>query len=182
MNICLTFTLHVLACPRFILTRFWFTISLGAEKSKNWLHSVVVDVQEVTPGDVWNVAFRQANDDGTHSNEISLVYVLEPTCEVIGQPPRPSSSSQAQACAPSVTLRADWSAYVHTQARATGDIRSSLCSQLKWAHFAEYDRGISRLWLTRIAKEGDDGIEKRRVAERYVLASVVANRYLYIRV
>lgn len=130
-------------------------------------------MQEVVPGDIWSVTFLSARADGAQNSRTRAVYVLEATCEVIGNPLQSQNPEVNQLTLP---LRADWSAYVDSQINTIGNERLSLLSQLKWTHFAEYERGISRLWLARMAKEGEEGTEKRRVAERYVFASVIANR------
>lgn len=104
------------------------------------------------------------------------MYVLEATCEVIGHPEvRMDGENALQNTIP---LRADWSAYVHQHLTRMGGIyHSSLMERLKWANYEEYSRGISKLWLSRIEAEGKIGAAKRVVAERYVLACVVSNRY-----
>ena len=75
-------------------------------------------------------------------------------------------------------LRADWTTYIQQQVsnHRQGNAVQSLLSHLKWANYEEYNRGISKLWLTRIASESLLGLAKKVVAERYVLACVVDNR------
>jgi hypothetical protein len=101
------------------------------------------------------------------------VHVIEATCEVVGTS-SPTLFDQPSSVLP--TLRADWSTYISPSSQTTGIHLATLLSQLKWAHQGEYDRGLSRAWLTRTINEGYAGAEKRRIAERYVLACVVSNR------
>lgn len=164
--------------PRFTLTRFWFALSLGGEGSEHWLDGLVVDAQEVVPEEIWRIAMLQSGDD---NRTIATFYVLEATCEVIGFSGEPEPGSEGSgsngrklrmAC-----LRADWSSYIHKRGTESASPSNSLLSCIKWAHFEEYERGISRLWLKRTANEGEVGAFKRTVAERYILACVVGNRY-----
>lgn len=165
--------------PRFLMTRFWFAVSLGGQSSENWLLGTIVDTQETVPGEIWTVNIHTAADPPSSSTpKVETLYVLEATCEVIGHPPQPSQPQAAQS--PSTILRADWSAYIATFAQTRqatkGSSGPSLLSHLKWANYEEYDQGISKHWLRRISSEGDAGVAKRTVAFRYVLACVVANR------
>lgn len=124
---------------------------------------MIVDTQELVAGDVWSITVSS-------SASTEVYYVLAATCEVVG--------SSAQDLLP---LRADWSAYINTQS-SPSPVKAptfSLMSQLKWINHEEYDKGISRVWLKRIQGDGELGAAKRAVAGRYVLACVVANRYVY---
>ncbi|KAI0081570.1 hypothetical protein K474DRAFT_1768489 [Panus rudis PR-1116 ss-1] len=154
---------------RFALTRLWFSLSIGGKDHEAWLEDTVIDTQEIVPGEICRITVQDHNSSSLQRS----FYVLEPTGEVVGHAPlpsRPTCSSSSPAILP---LRADWSAYI--QDRVSGAERSSLLESLKWANYEEYDRGISRLWLRRIAGEGRLGAAKRTVAERYVLACLVAN-------
>ncbi|KAI0084794.1 hypothetical protein BDY19DRAFT_476849 [Irpex rosettiformis] len=164
---------------RFLLTRFWFAISIGGIKADSWLRGTIIAAEEVVAGEIWSVSFLPFDQNG---HRPAIFYILESTCEVIGHAPPPShlqatenSCTVDKLTSTSLPLRADWSSYVHSALSRSGVETASVLSQLKWAHQEEYDRGISRVWLTRISNEGDAGVEKRRVAERYVLACVVAN-------
>lgn len=163
---------------RFVMTSFWFALSIGGRKSEEWLRGTVIDAQEVIPEEIWRVTVRIR--DAVNGIQTSSFYVLERTCEVIGYgaSPRGSSGPTGELS----NLRVDWSAhiqrYVAFSSRLTPlDNGTSILGQVKWAHYEEYDRGISRLWRKRIGQEGDTGKSKLLVAERYILACVVANRY-----
>lgn len=148
---------------RFVLTRLWFTLSVGTNQRDPsvWLKHIVEDAQEVVKGEIWAITIR----DG---NSLAEFYVLESTCEVIG---RALNTPQLEVY--SSELRADWSRYISSHTAGSRDLISE---NLRWANYDEYNRGISRHWLRRISGEGDAGLSKKVVAERYVLACVVANR------
>ena len=148
----------------------WFAVSVGAygHDASTWSRSVIRDVREVVKGEVWQVI---AQDDGT--GESCSFYVLEATCEVIGRPP----SSQGEN-ALGYRLRADWTAWISQHAQApTLDARpSSLLNCVKWSNTEDYHQGISKAWLCRVQGQDVENIAKRSIAERYILACVVANR------
>ncbi|KAG1742363.1 uncharacterized protein EDB91DRAFT_1128833 [Suillus paluster] len=150
---------------RFVLTRLWFTLSTGTNgrDPSAWLKDTVEDAQEVVKGEIWAITIR----DG---NSLSEFYVLESTCEVIG---RAFNAPQLEVY--SSGLRADWSEYISSCTGASVEPRNLISEHLRWANYEEYDRGISRHWLRRIFGEGDVGLAKKVVAERYVMACVVAN-------
>ncbi|KAG2039551.1 hypothetical protein BDR03DRAFT_1008877 [Suillus americanus] len=155
---------QVAVALRFILTRLWFTLSVGTNRRdpSAWLKHTVEDAQEVVKGEIWTITIR----DG---NSLSEFYVLESTCEVIGR----ALNAQLEVYSPG--LRADWSRYLSSHAGVSAGPRNLISENLRWADYEEYDRGISRHWLLRISAEGDVGLLKKVVAERYVLACVVAN-------
>ncbi|KAM5538672.1 hypothetical protein V8D89_007701, partial [Ganoderma adspersum] len=168
---------------RFALTRAWFELSVGSPHDSrtnpdSWLHGTIVDVQEVVPTEVWSVTIEHAANR-TRPRRRETLYVLEATCEVIGLPVIgvADSASGVRATSTSYPLRVDWSTYVaHRMVHATeSSTADQLLSHLKWACQEDYDRGISTLWLRKIAMEGQAGTAKRTVAERYVLASVIGN-------
>lgn len=161
-----------------MLTSFWFALSIGGRRSEDWLHGTVVDVQEVVPGEVWSVTVC-IDGDGTRVARLSCFYVLESTCEVIGHAAASNNSSVAAESNSLRELRVDWSAYIRRRMEDAPDRSSGrgVVDHLKWANYEEYDRGISRLWFKRLVKQGELGKAKRTIAERYIMASVVANRY-----
>ncbi|KAI0055313.1 hypothetical protein BV25DRAFT_1767857, partial [Artomyces pyxidatus] len=158
---------------RFLLTRVWFALSVGSARGDpfEWLRDVVVDAQETVPGEVWTVSVR-----GAASGDVEHFHVLEATCEPIGRlPPANPSDLELFGFDPNVhPLRADWAAYISDHGTA------SLPKSLRWAHQAEYERGISRHWRKRMDDmrkgEGADlAVALLDTAERYVLACVVGN-------
>ncbi|KAI9568600.1 hypothetical protein HD554DRAFT_2172371 [Boletus coccyginus] len=153
---------------RFVLTRMWFAISVGAygHDASTWSRCVIQDVREVVKGEIWQVIAQDGGTGGSCS-----FYVLEATCEVIGQPP----SSQGEN-ALGYRLRADWTAWISLRSRAPLDAGPcSLLECVKWSNTEDYYRGISKAWLRCTQGQDADSITKRSVAERYILASVVAN-------
>ncbi|KAG1836361.1 hypothetical protein DFJ58DRAFT_865181, partial [Suillus subalutaceus] len=150
---------------RFILTRLWFTLSVGTNERdpSAWLKHTVEDAQEVVKGEIWAITIRDRNS-------LSEFYVLESTCEVIG---RALNTPKLEVY--SSGLRADWSRYLSSHTGVSAGPRNLISENLRWANYEEYDRGISRHWLRRISGEGNVGLSKKVVAERYVLACVVAN-------
>ncbi|KIK95319.1 hypothetical protein PAXRUDRAFT_33048 [Paxillus rubicundulus Ve08.2h10] len=156
---------------RFVLTRMWFAVSIGAygHDSSAWTRSIVKNVREVVTDEIWQV-------DVQCSGTTHAFYVLEATCEVIGHPPL-SEQSQMVAGQP---LRADWTAYIFDRlSRSSLPAAPGPCSLLrcvKWSNLEEYHRGISKAWFHRVSDQDDaEGITKKGVAEKYILASVVAN-------
>lgn len=153
------------------MTKLWFAISVGSGREDSaWLHSIVIDAHPVVKDEIWSITLFFLATSTTQ-----VFYVLEPTCEVVGHA-TPASSAKTPIEAP---LRADWSAYIEQRASASQTSEcSSLMDHVKWANYEEYDRGISRLWLNRIVKEGEMGAAKRQVAVRYIIACVVGNRFV----
>ncbi|KAF9077602.1 hypothetical protein BDP27DRAFT_1311333 [Rhodocollybia butyracea] len=168
---------------RFLLTRLFFTISVGGGQNGNgWSDGMIVDTREIIKGEIWCIDVAQAPSSPSTITE--SFYVLESTCEVVGQAPLPS---QPEGSTPE-QMRADWSAYIDERmsvsdmARKLDPARSmsaipatSLMNQLSWTNHEEYMQGISRVWLKRIEIQQGVGGAKRIVAERYILASVVEN-------
>jgi hypothetical protein len=163
------------------LSKFWFAISkcLIPPESTPWLRSVVTDVKELVPNEIWEVITVTVTQGSTLAKRETF-YVLEPTCEVIGCPNAmpaslPGTVSDSQRSLP---IRVDWSEYVNDRILPLAEpSRERLLDRVQWAHYEEYQNGISRHFLTRTQREGEVGELKRRVAEKYVLASVVENRY-----
>ncbi|KAI0324900.1 hypothetical protein GY45DRAFT_1288163 [Cubamyces sp. BRFM 1775] len=162
---------------RFALTRMWFELSVGTssgtkEDPDSWLNGTIIDVQEIVADEIWSVSLVYARS-AMQAWKQETVYVLEATCEVVGRSPQSHSDESAEDTA-AIPLRADWSAYI-VQRSALSPDDAPLLSHLKWSCHEEYDKGMSRLWLQRIAQEGEVGLVKRIVAERYILACVVSN-------
>jgi hypothetical protein len=97
-----------------------------------------------------------------------VFHVLEATCEVLGI----AGGTQGDE---HLHVRLDWAGYIERR-KANLDNTSHLCDAMRWADHAEFDRGISRHWLSRTAQMGERGTALRMIAERYTLACVVGNR------
>jgi hypothetical protein len=129
---------------------------------------IIADAQEVIEGEIWTITTRSLGLS-------TIIYVLETTCEVIGYLPSPLS--QDQSLLTMKTLRADWSEYVVERLNQKDFQPPSLMERLVWTNHEEYERGISKLWLKTVSKDVELGIAKRLIAQRYILACVVANRW-----
>lgn len=183
-------------CCRFLLTRAWFVLSVGSPLHKTGLKIIIIDAQEVVKDEIWSVTISEPSWESTSELESHTFYILEQTCEVIGRTGdikhsrillRPPSWNTLSFIAPttliipshSFSLRVDWSDYVQTRLLPVGFHATpppTLLTYLRWPNVEDYDKGVSRLWLRRIEKEGEVGAYKKVVAERYVMASVVGNR------
>lgn len=167
---------------RFVMSRLWFLISVGQVSA--WPGTTVEDAQEIVKSEIWTVTTRTPLPHSSAPNQAKkeTFYVLEHTCEVIGHPTPAAYLIEPPQSEPEASgnLRADWSAYIdHRQLPVGAHISPPppLLASLKWQNQEEHYRGLSKLWIKRIAGEGDVGDVKKAVAERYVLACVVGNRY-----
>ena len=154
------------------MTRFFFFVSIGQEDSRdlpdNW--GIITDVQEAIPNEIWAIKIRS-------SSSTSLFYVLESTCEVIGLPQIPEESIRTS-FAPtrhSNSLRVDRSTYISQRLENSAEPPKTLLEHLQWTNHEEYERGISKLWLSRIRDEAQLGTFKEVVARRYTIACIVSN-------
>ncbi|KAJ4482205.1 hypothetical protein J3R30DRAFT_3457761 [Lentinula aciculospora] len=178
---------QIVIAIRFVMTRLFFIVSI--QNNKEWLDSMVVDAREIIKGEIWCIDV--AKPSKSLSTVVKSFYVLESTCEVVGFAPIPS---KAEGPLP-IQMRADWSSYINqrlltmhpsSQLKSTGrqldPTRSSssipatsLMDQLSWTNHEEFTKGISNLWLRKVKIQQEVGAAKRKVAERYILASVVEN-------
>ncbi|KAK0487319.1 hypothetical protein IW261DRAFT_1391481 [Armillaria novae-zelandiae] len=142
---------------RFLLTRLFFSVSVGDE-TRDWMAGTVVDAQQVVQGEIWRITMQQRAAQESF-------YVLEATCEVVGRPPSQLDTRP---------MRADWSAYVEERREGVRE-HGTLMEHVCWTNHEEYDRGISRHWLKRVRREGRVGAALEAIAGRYVLACVVGN-------
>ncbi|KAF8208798.1 hypothetical protein K438DRAFT_1667040 [Mycena galopus ATCC 62051] len=166
---------QIVIALRFLLTRLFFSVSVGGgREGKGWDEGQIVDTQELVKNEVWTVTVRHSRSptSTSTSTEEESFYVLEPTCEPLTAAV-PDSDSAVSLTSTGVPVRADWSAYIASAAQQKSP---ALLDCLSWTNHEEYERGISQLWLRRIEGEGAAGRMKRVVAERYILACVVANR------
>jgi len=138
---------------------------------------MIMDTKQLVEGEIWSVTFASSVSS---SKVPEIFYVLESTCEVIGYPSIALDSTRGLS-QPSIPVRVDWSDYIGTRLLPSSSLDSPLpplMEHLKWMNHEEYSKGISHLWLRRIRNEGELGLAKRVVAERYVLACVVGNRFV----
>ncbi|KAJ6508939.1 hypothetical protein C8R45DRAFT_1170057, partial [Mycena sanguinolenta] len=156
---------QIVIALRFLLTRLFFSVSVGgAREGKGWDEGQIVDAQELVAGEVWTITVQHS------ATSKESFYVLEPTCEPLTAVPDSGSTTGG------VPVRADWSAYITHRASSTEKSPAPrLLECLSWTNHEEYQLGISRLWLKRVDAEGEMGRMKRVVAERYILACIVAN-------
>lgn len=145
----------------------YYDISVGGEdesKVQQTKRGTVLNAERIVPDEVWKITFLS-------EKALQVFYVLEPTCEVIGH------AEISGRIAPSHNLRADWSQYIAMKTANGGpECTNGLWSKINWTNHEEFDRGISKHWLSRIAKEGVIGHAKLEVARRYIFACVVCNR------
>lgn len=188
------------------MTRLWFTISIGGSSKQDslaWLHEIIINAQPLIPDEIWTITVQNPPSTPETSRR-STFYVLESTCEVIGRPASTPHSTFVHASDPgflptspsptalpstittneALPIRADWSSYISSRLKSSSSLSGAqpsslpLLASLRWADHGEYERGISRHWLKRTENMDEEGIALRVVAERYVLACVVGNRYV----
>ena len=167
------------------MTCVWFAVSLGGCDYSGLLNTTVTDARELVKGEIWAVTVSTSTRSVDKYKQMILqtYYVIAPTCEVIGSLPQPNVSLSPISGLPNdhagIPLRVDWSDYL-THRLSLGNHNNpppSLLAHLKWTNCEEYDKGISKVWLARICHEGDSGMYKKTVAERYIIACVMENRY-----
>lgn len=140
----------------------------GEESRQTGKIGRVVDAQEIVENEIWKITY--CSTTSTHT-----FYVLQDTCEVIGE--STTSSITSISLQPQTNLRMDWAAYIETVATRNTDAgRISLSKRLHWTNHEEYEHGISKIWLKRIQGEGETGSEKLKIATRYIFACVIGNR------
>ncbi|KAJ7288459.1 hypothetical protein C8J57DRAFT_1166183 [Mycena rebaudengoi] len=159
---------QIVIALRFLLTRLFFQVSVGDGKGgRGWMAGQIVGVKQLVQDEVWIITVQHDSPASTES-----FYVLESTCEPL------TAVADSTSTGLPVHSRSDWSEYIaQRQLPPLIDSapRPSLMDHLSWTNHEEYERGISRVWLRRIAGEGEIGDFKRVVAERYILACVVGN-------
>ncbi|KAH9480512.1 hypothetical protein JR316_0007112 [Psilocybe cubensis] len=152
----------------FLITKLYFVVSVGnctdGFKGAGNILGKVVDAQEIIEDEIWKVTYCS-------STSVETFYVIQETCEVIGGSMAPVSSPMQQN-----KLRIDWGAYIRKISDRSDDVgHIGLSKRLRWTNHEEYEQGISKAWLKRIQGEGQIGLEKLSVANRYVLACVTSN-------
>ena len=130
----------------------------------------ITKVEEVIPDEIWKITVQSSSSNRVY-------FVVEATCEVIGQSDEGNNRS-AKTC----YLRPDWEEYIETKLGSLPlpappcDVPLGLLEHLHWSNHEEYAKGISKIWMARIRTEGDLGLAKLTVAQRYITACVVSNR------
>ena len=163
---------------RFLLTKLWFQVSIPSPEKGDISDLLVEDAQPVVDNEIWHITVRDCR-----KKSIRAYFILEPTCEVIGHPTTITTSTSSVENSGNLleleSVRMDWSNYIE-QYRLSEPLHgspSSLFHHLKCSNTEEYQGGISKVWLSRIREEGELGAYKKVVAERYVIACVVGNRW-----
>lgn len=122
-----------------------------------WVVDTVVDAQPLAgQEEIWHITTT------TKPDERKSFYVLGATGEVIGRPEQEAVEDEAP-------LRRDWSAYIQRRLESPFKL-------VRWQNGEEYEAGISKAWLNRMEKDSS-GVAKVRVAQRYIMANAVGNRY-----
>lgn len=137
----------------------WFAVSVYGDSGRRFLNEQIVTVKRLLGDELWEITLCNSGES------VYVLFVLAMTGEAIG--------SQHGLQPSTYQLRQDWGSYITSLGR---DTTKTLSKYLRCANEEDFDRGISKLWLKRMANEGRLGSMKRSVAERYVMASVIANR------
>ncbi|KAF6757496.1 hypothetical protein DFP72DRAFT_891291 [Ephemerocybe angulata] len=157
----------VLIAVKFLLTSYFYRVSIGLDLPFGQMS--VTYSEEIIPGEIWRVTLQIGSS-------VCFYYVLEATCEVVGLPMISTHQSSENPDRTNSLVRADWTRYIDEKRhRADAAHSKALEDHLSWPNHEEYDRGISRNWLNRLNDDGPAGVVKLIVAQRYVLACLVAN-------
>lgn len=135
--------------------------------------------ESTTPSDVWKISvlsFDSNPDQGGDKGTTETYWVLAETGEVIGRPQDDPFATSGPS--PLTELRFDWTYFLDMQEQ----IGVRILDRVRWSNAEDYQYGISRHWLKPRLKDDASELQKaeRIVAERYVLASVAANRFALI--
>ena len=152
------------------MTRFYFLISVQGIDHPDAQHQhVIVNCTEIVGDEIWLISISSPSKREEY-------YVLESTCEVIGCS---DGTVHCQYKPDMVQPRIDWSSYIAQCATQSSErSKSCLFDRLKWNNQEDYAKGISKHWLKRMREEGQ-GHAKAKIALKYILACVVANRYSF---
>ncbi|KIL67864.1 hypothetical protein M378DRAFT_984157 [Amanita muscaria Koide BX008] len=135
---------------RFILTLFYFLVSVhGVDHPEARRKHAIVECKEIIKDEIWIVSVSSL---GVQDN----FYVLEPTCEVIG-------CQEKAVCE-----------YAYTDSGISPGGKS-LFERVKRTNHEEYDKGIGKHWLKKMNEEAPKSNVRVQIAQRYILACVVAN-------
>ncbi|KIO29120.1 hypothetical protein M407DRAFT_21693 [Tulasnella calospora MUT 4182] len=157
---------------RFVLSRLFF--ALGCGMVRQWSMNQVFDARPFGKSqEVWKI---EVQDTKTRLPNRATFYILSSTGEVIGRPLESGSPEAGLQAVVELPIRGDWSSFINTHRLedAAKDPPSSLFSFVRWQNAEEYDHGISKAWLKRLASD-PDALSKIQVAKRYIMANVVPN-------
>lgn len=158
---------------RFILTLFYFLVSVhGVDHPAARRKHAIVECKEIIKDEIWIVSVSSL---GVQDN----FYVLEPTCEVIGCQEKAVCGTERDPVQ-QIVPRADWSSYISEYAYTDSGISpggKSLFERVKWTNHEEYDKGIGKHWLKMMNEEAPKSNVRVQIAQKYILACMVANRY-----
>ncbi|CAG7845947.1 SubName: Full=Uncharacterized protein {ECO:0000313/EMBL:KIM31047.1} [Serendipita indica DSM 11827] len=141
---------------RFLISMFWSTVSLYGQQGRQFLEETIHSFELLKGEQVARV--KIIKEDGS----VDTIFVLAATGEPLGRA-QPTGAYTAD----SSHLRADWSDFLQKMGQ------SNVWNHLRCANSEDYVQGISKAWLQRT--RGSNTSAERQVAERYILASVVAN-------
>ncbi|PVG02724.1 hypothetical protein CPB86DRAFT_696489 [Serendipita vermifera] len=151
---------EVASVLRFTFSKLWHVVSLYGMSSGEMLDESVTKLEKLPGNEIWRVYLSK------ESGLTYYVYVLASTGEPLGRKQRTPADD--------FSVRPDWLNFVDSLANAE-TAPKRIKDSLKWTNGEEFENGISKAWLRRIEGEGESGIIKRQIAEKYVMASVVAN-------
>jgi len=119
--------------------------------------------------DIWKIAVSCGSPLGTGTPEI--YWIIAETGEVIGHAPDSPFIGAPDSPVPH-SLRLDWCNFLNS-----GDSMRIL-DRVRWSNAEDYEHGISRHWLKKWNHKDatNQHLIEKRMAERYVLASVAGNR------
>lgn len=136
------------------------------------------NLESTSPSDIWKISVLSYDSTpdqvvGGDKGTTETYWVVAETGEVIGQPQDDPFATSGSS--PLAELRFDWSYFLDMQEQTV--VR--LLDRVRWSNAEDYQYGISRHWSKPRLKDDASELQKaeRIVAERYVLASVAANRF-----
>ncbi|KAF8308879.1 hypothetical protein DL93DRAFT_2086367 [Clavulina sp. PMI_390] len=169
---------------RFLAARTWLAINVGDQRVVKWTQTTIIDAQPVahtrdgagrntssfsSDADIWRITTRSGD-----KQSLVVYHVLGETGEIIGQ----IQDDDPFAAGPSVgrargELRLDWDNLLASSFFQGGRI----LERTRWSGTDEYQNGISRHWLKPRSLQNASELQKaeKKVAERYILASVAGN-------
>ncbi|KAG8919941.1 hypothetical protein FRC01_001017 [Tulasnella sp. 417] len=153
---------------RFVLSRLF--LALGSGMVREWSTNQVFSTGPLEKSqDIWKI---EVQDTKSKPPSRALFYILASTGEVIGRPLETEILAAFD-----LPIRSDWSSFLDSSCMENEDKRSLplLFHFVRWQNAEEYEHGISKAWLNRLATD-PDALSKFQVAQRYIMANVVPNR------